>query len=112
MARRQREARTLQNKRERLANQLAEVDAQLAAMGALSAGANGPRRRPRNDASLADSLVGAMKSKIMSVTEAAEAVKAAGYQTTSTTFRTIVNQTLLKDPRFEKVERGRYRVAK
>ncbi|MEM9082824.1 MAG: hypothetical protein AAGB34_04445 [Planctomycetota bacterium] len=44
----------------------------------------------------------------MSVTDAAHAVQQAGYATTSDNFRTIVNQTLLKDKRFKRVARGQY----
>ena len=45
----------------------------------------------------------------MSVTEMAEAVQAAGYHTESENFRTIVNQTLIKNPdAFRRVSRGRY----
>ncbi|MEO1129536.1 MAG: hypothetical protein AAFX05_07495, partial [Planctomycetota bacterium] len=65
-------------------------------------------RRPRNEASLADSLTKLLRNKAMSVTDAAQAVQDAGYKTTSPNFRTIVNQTLLKDKRFKRVARGQY----
>jgi hypothetical protein len=45
----------------------------------------------------------------MSVTDVAEAVKQAGYKTTSSNFRVIVNQALLANPKvFRKVARGEY----
>ena len=46
--------------------------------------------------------------KEMSVTEAADAVRANGYITTSPNFRTIVNQALIRDARFKRVGRGLY----
>lgn len=112
LQRRQRSASRLISKREKLAAQLAELDAELASLG-LDAGhgvtARGTvRRRPRNDSSLADALLEQLQGKEMSVTEVAESVVAAGYKTSSANFRTIVNQTLLKDSRFKKVSRGRY----
>jgi len=48
----------------------------------------------------------------MGVTEAAEAVKKAGYKTNAANFRVIVNQALLKHRnKFKKVERGQYTAA-
>lgn len=72
-------------------------------MGALTG-----RKRPRNEQNLADALADLLSNKTLSVTEASEQVQSAGYRTTSPNFRTIVNQTLLKDPRFKRVGRGRY----
>ncbi len=115
MRRRQREANRLMNRREKLVMQIEELDRQIDALGGpASYGAFGltsagkPRRRPRNEKSLSEALIGVLKNKTLSVTEAAEAVQRAGYQTTSSSFRTIVNQTLIKDPRFKKVARGKY----
>lgn len=44
----------------------------------------------------------------MSVTEVAEAVQRQGYKTTSPSFRTIVNQTLINSGKFRPVSRGQY----
>ncbi|MCA9310162.1 MAG: hypothetical protein KDA21_03095, partial [Phycisphaerales bacterium] len=93
-------------------------EAELAALGIAASGASrrgrraavGVRRRHRNDANLEESLAKVLKGKTMGVTEVAQAVQAAGYKTTSPNFRTIVNQALLKDERFERVSRGRYTV--
>jgi len=74
----------------------------------------GRRRRPkaRNKVSLVDSLAAALKVKgSLSVGEAVDAVKAAGYKSNSRIFRTIVNQTLAKVKRFKKVGRGQYALA-
>lgn len=118
IARRRRDISKLERKRDRLAEQLAEVEAEIKAaggeLGAYSGGAGGRstgRKRPSNKVNLADSLVAVLK-KPMGVTEAAEAVKAAGYQSNAANFRIIVNQTLLKDPRIEKVSRGVYQAKK
>ena len=108
--RRERQLRSLHRKRSRLVAQLREVEEQISAAGGeISAieGAGG-RRRPRNDMNLADALAALLSNKVLSVTEAAEEVQAEGYRTTSPNFRTIVNQTLLKDKRFKRVGRGRY----
>lgn len=69
------------------------------------------RKRPKNDASLAESMAKMLKGKTMGVTEIAANVQKAGYKTNSENFRTIVNQTLIKDDRFKKVSRGQYTAA-
>lgn len=69
----------------------------------------GRGRRPRNATSLVEALREVLTGNTYSVTEAAEAVQKAGYQTTSPNFRTIVNQALLANPKvFKKVARGQY----
>jgi len=93
-------------KREKLMEQVMALDAEIAKNG--GRGRAGVRRRPRNDKNLADALVDTLKSTVMSVTEVAEAVQRNGYMTTSPNFRTIVNQTLLKDKRFKRTGRGKY----
>lgn len=108
LKRREREVRKLERRRERLLNDLSEVEQQLAAEGALSA-SGGIRRRPRNEMNLVDTLAEVLKGKEMSVTEATQAVQQAGYMTTAANFRTIVNQALIREKkRFKKVSRGRY----
>ena len=114
--RRERQVRSLVQKRERLLAELARIeaeiaesDADLAAQASSIAGRTG-RKRPRNDSTLADALAEILSNKTMSVTEVATAVQRAGYKTTSPNFRTIVNQTRLKDDRFKKVARGKYTV--
>ena len=98
----------LERKRNKLAEALSALDAEIAAMGGSARASRSGRRRPRNDSNLADALVKLLKNSTMSVTEAAEQVQKAGYLTTSPNFRTIVNQTLLKDSRFKRVGRGQY----
>ncbi|MEM1166386.1 MAG: hypothetical protein AAGI30_08870 [Planctomycetota bacterium] len=107
LRRRERRVTSLQRKREKLQAQIDEIDAEITAYGnTASAGAG--RRRPRNDSNLADALAQVLTGQTLSVTEAADHVQKAGYRTTSPNFRTIVNQTLLKDKRFKRVSRGKY----
>lgn len=111
--RRQKDVSGLQKKRDKLAAQLAELDSQLGMLGVPQYGMDGimgvpGRRRPRNDSSLADALVNLLKDQTLSVTEAAIEVQKAGYKTTSPNFRTIVNQTLLREKRIKRVGRGLY----
>lgn len=103
--RREKAARSLQRRRQKLLQQLADIDAEIAAHGAMIGGGG---RRARNDSNLPDALVQTLTGKTMSVTEAAEAVQKAGYITTSPNFRTIVNQALIRDKRFKRVGRGQY----
>lgn len=104
--RRERRQRSLAKKRERLVEQIAEIDAELSELGAPEVG--GVRRRARNEQNLAEALVDLLTGQQLNVTKIAQEVQRAGYRTTSPNFRTIVNQTLIKDSRFERVGRGTY----
>lgn len=128
LARRTAKAGGMLRKRDRLLAQLATVEAKLSKAGidaapsrsglraVLSAKSGGgrasPRKRPRNAMNLVDSLKKLLDGRTMSVTDAAEAVQRAGYKSSSKTFRTIVNQTLLKANHFKKVDRGQYTTKK
>ncbi|MGJ8636898.1 MAG: hypothetical protein ACSHX5_08655 [Phycisphaerales bacterium] len=108
MARRSKLVGRLERKRNRLQAELSEIDAELASFGALSA-TGGIRRRPRNEMNLVDTLQKVLKNKTMSVTDAAQAARDAGYMTTAANFRTIVNQALIRETKtFKKVSRGQY----
>ena len=110
LRRRERELQGLERRRGRVLEQLHEVERAISEFGGsfASGDSGGSRRRPRNKASLEESLYGVLKGKTMSVSELADAVRAAGYMTTSKTFNTIVNQTLIKSGRFKKISHGRY----
>ena len=123
--RRKKRIHTLVRKRNRLVQQLQQIDTEIEAEGGAEfvrmspAGAGRKRgrpvgsdcgKRPRDDANLSDSMASVLSGKTMGVTELSEAVQKAGYRTTSPNFRTIVNQTLIKDKRFKRVERGLYTV--
>ena len=67
------------------------------------------RRRAKNKVGLTDALAGFMKGKAkVMIGEAMEGVLAAGYKSNARDFRSVVNNTLLKDKRFKKVGRGEF----
>jgi hypothetical protein len=107
LKRRERHLKQLHKKREKLLTQLQEVDAQIVAEGGSVTGGV-TRKRFRNDSNLADALVDLLKTQTLTVTEATSKVQEAGYRTTAANFRTIVNQTLIRDKRFKRVSRGKY----
>lgn len=108
IARRQRGLAALTRRRERLVSNLADIDAQIRELGGTAVGI---RKRPKNEMNLVEALQKLLKNKQMSVTEAAQAVQDAGYQTTAANFRTIVNQTLIREKVFKKISRGIYTAA-
>jgi hypothetical protein len=122
LKRRHRRATQLERKRSQLLEQLDAVEQELKAIGhhepspstpqtaRRSSGKVVTRRAARggNTKTLLTHLEEVMTGQVLSVSEAADAVIANGYTTTSKTFRTIVNQTLLANDAFVKVERGRY----
>lgn len=120
LQRREGQVGKLMSRHNELAAELAQIEAELGALGIAASGGAGRggrrgaaagRRRHRNDANLEESLAKVLKGKTMGVTEVAEAVQAAGYKTTSPNFRTIVNQTLLRSGLIKKVSRGQYTAA-
>jgi hypothetical protein len=122
---------TLAEQRDRLVAELEALDQEL---GAIDTGASSPaparrkRGRPpgsgragrkragrparsgrRNKANLVDSLHALLQNRTLNVTEISNAVQKAGYKTKSPNFRTIVNQTLINNPKmFKRVARGQY----
>ena len=107
--RRQRSVTPLTRRREKLLAKLATLDAQIRELGG---NVPGGRVRPQNSTNLAEGLAAVLKGKTMGVSEAADAVLKAGYQTNAANFRTIVNQTLIKNrSMFKKVGRGQYTAA-
>lgn len=109
LQRRERGVVTIRRRRERLLAKVKELDAQLRATGVAVGGGN---KRPKNEVPLADALASVLARRTMSVTEVCQAVQEAGYRTTSPNFRTIVNQTVIKDKRFKRVGRGLYTARK
>lgn len=100
----------LEAERDRLSKELAAVEGEISSFpGAHVRGRSGPRKRPRNDMNLVDSLKKLLTNKTLSVTEMTSEVQRSGYRTTSPNFRTIVNQTLIANPKvFKRVSRGMY----
>jgi len=69
------------------------------------------RRGPRsnNEYTLQEALAQVLQGRTLSVKDLVEEVQKFGYKTNSNSFRTIVNQTLLRHPdTFKKVGRGEY----
>jgi hypothetical protein len=113
LARRERTVRTLERRRAALLKKVAALDAMIAASGGTAKGerngaAGGGRIRPKNEMQLLDALKATLKGKTMGVAEVSAAVQKAGYKTTSSNFKTIVNGALLKKKYFRRVERGQY----
>jgi len=118
--RRERAADKLQAKRDKLAKEIAGIEADLAALGAKtgrrgkrgtpSRGTSaGPRRRAKNEMTLPDTIAAAMEVRaVVSPKEAAELVKKNGFKTTSKNFGMMVANALAKDARFKRVGRGQY----
>lgn len=103
----------LQAQYAKLASEMSALAAEIEAAGGTIVGGRatfGGRRRAKNTSTLVDALVGVLQGKTLSVTEVAEAVQKAGYVTTSPSFRTIVNQTLINSGKFKRVGRGQYTV--
>jgi hypothetical protein len=67
------------------------------------------RGRGRNKFGLVESLHKVLKGKIFSVSDAAVAVKKAGYKTDAVNFRVMVNQAFIKYTNlFKRVSHGKY----
>ncbi len=129
----------IQSRRAQLAAALASLDAELNAFGEPVVVKRGPGRPPgsknkkkrgktgrrgrrsnrgaaatraQNTMTLTEALQGVLRGKTMGVTEVSKAVQKAGYKTNAANFRTIVNQTLIKNSKmFRKVDRGLYTAA-
>jgi copper chaperone CopZ len=106
--------RELLSERKKIAKQLAKIDGQIAAIDGGSGGVVGGTR-PKNAKSLVAHLedVLAKQPKGLGVGDIVDAVLAAGYKTGSDNFRSIVNQTLIKEgKKFGAVSRGVYSLKK
>jgi hypothetical protein len=115
---RKKEIDKLNKKKQKLLKDLAEVETQIGRFGGSGSKSRVGRprgTRARNDKPLADVLADVLgkNGKAMKVSEIAEAVLATGYNTNSPNFRSIVNQTLIKDrKRFDQAERSYYQLKK
>ena len=95
---------------------VAKYERQMSALGAQSGGrrGGGGGRRVRGGLSLVASLQAALKSKPLGVSEAVDAIRAGGYQSTSPNLRVMVNQALVASKNkklFKRVSRGVYTIA-
>jgi hypothetical protein len=109
LIRRERRVGGLVRRRERLLAKVRELESQIVEHGGSARGGGlALRKRPKNEMNLVEALSKVLSDKVMSVTDVSQAVQDAGYKTTSPSFRTIVNQTLINSGRFKRVERGKY----
>jgi DNA-binding transcriptional MerR regulator len=127
LATRESELKKLTGRRKQLQGELETIDARIAKLGGngrAGGGANGGGsaggrqggrggKRAKNEMSLVATLEAVLTKagKPMSVSEIVEGVQAAGYKSSSSTFRAIVNQTLIKErKRFASTGRGIYQM--
>jgi hypothetical protein len=106
--------RELLSDRKKILKQLAKIDSQISAIDGGSGGSVGGIR-PKNSKSLVAHLeeILAKHPKGLPVGDILDAVVSAGYKTSSDNFRSIVNQTLIKEgKKFGAVSRGVYALKK
>ncbi len=104
----------LERRRNKLARKLNQLDDKIMALGGSGKMRAGGGGRVRNNKSLPEMLlqVLAKSGKAMQVGDIVDAVRSGGYKTKSANFRGIVNQTLIKDKRFNSAGRGMYQLKK
>ena len=120
LARREKGARSLAARRDKLAKKLARLESELAALGLspgrragrppkAKAGRRGGRRRARNAVSLPDAIAKVVKvGATVSPADVASRVRKSGYKSTSSHFGMMVSNALSKDSRFKRLSRGQY----
>lgn len=114
---RRKELHNLHKERAQIQKRLEEIDEQIRELeGGPEEGqaAAAPVGRTHNDKSLIEMMEEVLTAAAapMRVSEVTQKVIAAGYKTTSTNFRGIVNQALIKDKRFVCTARGWYNLKK
>ena len=104
----------LARKRATAQKRLDDIDDRIRRLGGGAAGVRGGGRRARNDTSVVEVILGVLQKagRPLRVSAIADAASAAGYRSTSENFRGIVNQMLIKDPRFTSQNRGFYQLKK
>jgi len=103
----------LHKQRAKLARKLELFDQKISRLGGRAGGMGAVRGRARNAQSLTAVLQDILKTgKPMPVGEITEAVLKKGYRSTSPNFRSIVNQTLIKEKQFVAASRGVYQLKK
>ncbi len=116
LTRRKSEINGLLKDRTSLQKKLDAIDERLRNLGGSGGGGRGGpgRSRARNDRSLVEVMeeVLGKVGKAMRVSEIADLVQETGYRSTSDNFRSIVNQMLIKDKRFNSPSRGVYQIKK
>ncbi|HEV8604991.1 MAG TPA: HTH domain-containing protein [Tepidisphaeraceae bacterium] len=110
---RRRELSRLTRKRATAQRRLEDIDDRIRRLGG-TGGVRGGGRRARNEQSLVEVIHQVLQkaARPLRVSAIAESVSSAGYRSTSDNFRGIVNQMLIKDPRFTSQNRGFYQLKK
>ena len=109
-----------QKEHSRLLARLQQLEAEIRQLGGNAgrrgrgaSGGGGGGTRARNEKNLIETLEDVLKpGKPMKVGDIAEAAQKSGYRSNSANFRSIVNQTLIKDKRFTSAGRGVYQLKK
>ncbi len=114
LQRREKDQAKLQARRKKLLAELDQLDKDLGDLNGKPAKSAAKRStkapRPKNDLTLRDALAAAVPvGESITAKEAADAIRAAGYQTNSKNFGVQVASRLAKDERFERTERGIYK---
>ena len=118
LAGRRQELNAKQREHSKLLARLQELEADIRRLGGSAGrrgrgGAGGGGSRARNAKSLIETLEDVLKGgKPMKVGDIADAAQKSGYRSNSANFRSIVNQTLIKDKRFGSAGRGVYQLKK
>ena len=111
---RRRELSRLTRKRATAQRRLEDIDDKIRRLGGSAISMRGGGRRARNDQSLVEVIHSVLQKagRPLRVSAIADAANAAGYRSSSANFRGIVNQMLIKDPRFTSQNRGFYQLKK
>jgi len=118
LAGRRQELNEKQREHAKLLARLHELESDIRRLGGSAGrrgrgGGAGGGTRARNDKSLLETLEDVLKGgKPMKVGDIAQAAQKSGYRSNSANFRSIVNQTLIKDKRFGSAGRGVYQLKK
>jgi hypothetical protein len=117
LAGRRQELNAKQREHSKVLARLQELEADIRRLGGSAGrrgrGGAGGGTRARNAKSLLETLEDVLKGgKPMKVGDIADAAQKTGYRSNSANFRSIVNQTLIKDKRFGSAGRGVYQLKK
>jgi len=111
LQRREKDQAKLQARRAKLLTELDQLDKELGDLNGKPATKRSSKTpRPKNGLSLNEALAAAVPvGESITAKEATDAIRAAGYQTSSKNFGVQVASRLAKDERFERTERGIYK---
>lgn len=102
---REQNVQRLLKRRTRVLTQLESVDEELFDLTGVYP--SSPTRK-RNESTLGDVLADALTGRELTIDEAVDAARDAGYVSSASSFKVIVAQRLIADPRIKRVRRGIY----